>query len=196
MSHSISVSRKSATGPALAAALALASGCAFSRGASPDNSGLVYGESYAFLVSAPRGWVLDNQTGASNGLQAVFYPEGSSWQNASAIMYVNVAQRKAKDELDSFITADLEKFRKGSQDLQATPGVAIETADKKLAQVRHLSGDEWGNSEAVAYVQENTVFVMIVLSGRTLPSYQAALPAFTELVKSYKLMTEEVRVRK
>ena len=44
------------------------------------NSGIIYGENHAFTLTAPTGWVLDNTSGAKQGLQAVFYPEGSSWQ--------------------------------------------------------------------------------------------------------------------
>ena len=33
-------------------------------GATEDQTGMVYGDSPAFFITAPHGWVLDNQSGA------------------------------------------------------------------------------------------------------------------------------------
>jgi len=43
------------------------------------------GQDHSFIISAPKGWVLDNQSGQSDGLQAVFYREGQTWSGASAV---------------------------------------------------------------------------------------------------------------
>lgn len=42
------------------------------------NSGIVYDKKHAYSLTAPRDWVLDNTSGASQGLCAVFYLPGSS----------------------------------------------------------------------------------------------------------------------
>jgi peroxiredoxin len=72
------------------------------------------------------------------------------------------------------------------------PGPALETADRKKVEVRHFSADRWGDSQAIAYIREKTVVVMVVLAARTPRSYESALPAFAEVVQSYKLMDEDV----
>ncbi len=50
-------------------------------------SGIVYGKTFSFMLSAPKGWVLDNNAGTSNGLDAVFYPSGGNWEKRSEVMY-------------------------------------------------------------------------------------------------------------
>lgn len=52
------------------------------------NSGLIFGKNHAFVLTAPTGWVLDNKSGVTQGLQAVFFPAGSSWKDGAAVMYV------------------------------------------------------------------------------------------------------------
>jgi hypothetical protein len=39
--------------------------------------GIVYGPKAAFNVSAPNGWVLDNESGVPQGEPCVLYPKGS-----------------------------------------------------------------------------------------------------------------------
>ncbi len=51
-----------------------------------SSGGIVYGENFWFIVKAPDGWVLDNNSGINQGLHAVFYPRGSSWDTATTVM--------------------------------------------------------------------------------------------------------------
>jgi len=185
---------------AVLAALNLLSGCAITSGPAlptlpphPESSrrGLVYGASYALLVTAPQDWVLDTKSGSAEGLQAVFYPEGRSWQDAPAVLYVKAAPRTAKDDLEAFIARDLGRLQARSPDMTMHSGPALETADRKSVEVRYFSADRWGDSQAIAYIREKTVVVMVVLAARTPRSYASALPALAEVVQSYKLMDED-----
>src|SRR2546421_12096864 len=53
--------------------------------------GNVYGPKAGFNVSAPEGWVVDNESGKEQGMPCVLYPKGSSWMDAKTVMYANVA---------------------------------------------------------------------------------------------------------
>jgi len=152
--------------------------------------GLVYGKDHAFFIDAPAGWILDNRAGISEGLRAVFYPTGSSWQASPAVMYANVGRATEDGNLQSFIQADLEKFRHDSPTIRAINAAPIITPAGSSAEVRYLSGDRFGNSEAVAYIPEGQHVVMLVLTSKTKPAYQRALPAFITLVKSYRFITD------
>jgi len=44
----------------------------------PYRGGIVYGPKAAFNISAPEGWILDNQAGVEQGLPCVLYPKGES----------------------------------------------------------------------------------------------------------------------
>ena len=159
--------------------------------------GLVYGSGHSFWISAPNGWILDNSSGVNKGLHAVFYPKGSTWENSIAVMYVNTAERKPDESLDDFIKGDTENFKKkGSPNIKIQNAEPIKTKDGKIARVRLFTGDQWENSEGVAYIQENKVIVVIVLTSRTAADFQKSLSSFQELVKSYQFFTEDVRVEK
>jgi hypothetical protein len=163
---------------------------------SEGSSGLVYGTDHAFWVSAPKGWVLDNRSGAPQGLHAVFYRVGSSWSDATTVMYVNTGGLAKGETLESFISGDLARFRERSPNVKMTKESSVSTSDKRTADVRRFSGDEWGNEEAVAYIQEGAVVVMIVLTARNRPDFEAARPALSDLVNSYRFMTKDVRITK
>jgi len=164
-----------------------------------DDSGIIYGKNYSFALSAPKGWVLDTTSGRQQGLQAVFYPNGSSWKNGAAVMYASVVQKTdpTKESLESVIANDVAGFKKDSPNLKIVDADAILTrtdarSKDKKATVRHFTGDSNGNSEAVAYVDEGNLVVMLVLSARSQKDFDGSLPAFKEFVGSYFFLGAKV----
>jgi hypothetical protein len=55
---------------------------------------IVYAQGGAFMVAAPSGWVTDGETGQKLGVCCVFYPSGTSWNDAETIMYPEIAEKK------------------------------------------------------------------------------------------------------
>lgn len=165
------------------------------RGAADDgmNAGLVYGKQHSFLISAPAGWVLDNQSGAAQGLHAVFYPQGSSWKYSAVVMYANTARRKKGDTLDSFINYDVSVFRDQRRAQKIEDGPSLATGDGRRVPVKYFLGDLNGNYEAVAYVEEKYIVVYLVMTSRSEELFNEDLPAFQKLVASYKFVTENVK---
>jgi len=162
-----------------------------------SGSGIVYGEQHAFMILAPVGWILDNESAADQGIHAVFYPKGSSWSKAPAVMYANaVRKREGTANVQEFINYDLAKFKKRNPKIVMTVGRALKTEDGKTAQVRLFQGDRWGNQEAVAYIDEPAVMVILVLSARSQEAFQKSLPAFERLVASYRFFTDDVKLPK
>jgi len=152
--------------------------------------GLVYGNGFTFLVSPPPGWVLDNRSGVGQGLYAVFYPHGQTWEKASAVMYVNSAERKAGMTLEGYIAKETGEFNRqvgGRVRVRALPSLAISSGAK--VPVRTFSGDRWGNHEAVAYVESPGAFIVLALTARKQADFEAALPAFRTLVSSWRFVS-------
>ena len=56
-----------------------------------SSAGTVYGPKAGFHISAPDGWVVDNESGRAQDLPCVLYPRGSSWSEAKTVMYANMA---------------------------------------------------------------------------------------------------------
>ena len=158
--------------------------------ADDNDTGLVYGDDHAFFVTAPPGWVLDNRSGLP-ALHAVFYPRGSSWKDSAAVMYARVTTREPGDSLDSFIKDDIADFRSRSSKLQVKDGSPIATKHGPVALVRYFSADNFKNHEAVAYLAEKRVFVVIVLSARSWNAFETSVQAFGNLVRSYHFISDE-----
>ncbi|MBV9924096.1 MAG: hypothetical protein JOZ96_03580 [Acidobacteria bacterium] len=156
------------------------------------NAGIVYGKDHAFAIKAPDGWVLDNQSGVPNGLHAVFYPEGSSWKESKAVMYANGAGKADDDTLEKFVERDVDGFRKHSPGLKVADDEAPPLNGKEKVLVKRFSGDRAGSHEAVAYVEESKVVVIIVLHARTQKDFDDALPAFRKLVSTYRFISDRV----
>jgi hypothetical protein len=167
------------------------------------DSGIIYGENHAFTLTAPKGWVLDNTSGRTQGLQAVFYPEGSSWQKGAVVMYANVYQKKdiKKESLETVIAGDVAEYKNRSAELSVTDAEPLTTTkDKRVkgkkATIKYFTGDAHGNDEAVAYIDEGKVVVMLVLSARNKKDFESSLPAFKELVGSYFFLGNKVTFHK
>ena len=166
--------------------------CTASTASENGHGGIIYGHNHAFMVEAPRGWVLDTQCGVKQGLYAVFYPLGLSWATSNAVMYVNTAPRQEWQTLSSFIENDISRFKQNHPYIEVEIGSPVTTRDGKLAETRYFSNDQWGNSEAVAYVEEDKIFALIVLTACSQKSFNTARHAFNELVKSYSFVTSDV----
>lgn len=147
------------------------------------NTGILYGKNHVFSVKAPKGWVLDNQSGVPQGLHAVFYQEGGSWENSLAVMYAQgVAKDSIAETINEFISNDSLSFFERDNSIKITNAPSLKTRRGKLAVVKWFSYSEY---EAVAYIDEEKSVAMIVLTSRNEEEFRKNYPAFEELVSSY-----------
>jgi len=155
--------------------------------AGEQETGTFYLKDNAISLTAPKGWVLDEESGRPR-FQGVFYPSGSSWAASEAVMYVNTLARSVEPNVDAFIADDIARERQDSPNLQVRAGEPIRLSDGKTARVNLLTGDKWGNFESVAYIDTSSDYVAIVLTSKNEAAYKSAQAAFVELVKSYRLL--------
>lgn len=155
--------------------------------------GIIYGANHAFSLTAPKGWMLDNESASDQGLHAVFYPKGKDWQDSPVVAYARAAtlSEKVKSVEDQVKITVAGFHRDGSLDYKAEKVKTITTDTGKVAVIYHFTGDEWGNSEAVAYFLEAKTINFIVMNSRKVADFEKALPAFEALAKSYKFMGDK-----
>ncbi|MEP6670925.1 MAG: hypothetical protein ABJF10_17330 [Chthoniobacter sp.] len=155
-----------------------------------QGGGIVYGQDYAYHLKAPKGWMLDNESGASQGVYAVFYPKGSSWQHSVVVAYASSRPRTqdivTADDAAKFVVEDF--HAKGSPKYEGQRVKTIKMKTGGEAVIYHFTGDRWGNSEAVAYFVEAKTINFIVFTSRQRKAFEEALPAFDELAASYMFM--------
>jgi hypothetical protein len=146
--------------------------------------GIVYGPKAAFNISAPKGWVLDNESGVEQGLPCVLYPKGESWANARTVMYAKIASTQYEDaekfaavaikQMESRHGKPKEKIDKGTTGNGQPFFINEYPATKTYSQ--------W---ERVAYVQLPKAVAYIVLSSRDEASYRKDAPALREVLKTF-----------
>lgn len=163
-------------------------------------SGLVYGKDHSFFIDNPEGWILDNTQGKEFGLLAVLYPKGSSFKSAESVMYENIATKSPErgNNIEEIMRLDKLKFQKGKPEMRVSVGNDIVTQDKKNAKVLIFSRDNLGiqTNEAVAYIDETKIVVLLVLSSQSEMSFKKAYPDFQKLVSSYGFFTDQVQFSK
>ena len=148
---------------------------------------VIEGDNHLFMISAPEGWVLDDTSGMGSRIRCVFYPKGQKWNTAPTVMYVNPLHgygAKART-VSSLMAEDEKSFHKNAPKGKVTDGGTIQTTGRKTAVVRYFSYDGGPAHEAVAYVPESELVMLLVLSSKTPEGFQGALAAYRELVQSY-----------
>ena len=166
-------------------------------GKEDGNTGIVYGDNHVFSVSAPEGWVLDTEALAGRGVHAVFYEKGFTFQDAPSIIYANVVQLDSvhNKDLEGVIQGDIDKFKKDSPEIIIKDGKPIETSEgKNKAVIRSFFDESYGTWEAVGYIPEEEIVVIIVLNAISMKEYEKSLDAFKSVVESYLFLGVELKM--
>ncbi len=157
--------------------------------ANVDNTGILYGDDHAFALTAPKGWVLDNDSGVSDGLYAVFYPKGGSWTGSPAVMY---GKGESKDlehhqTIRQFISNDSSQFMQQYSSARISDEPPLRPGPDSKAIVRKFL---YSRADLIAYIDAPKAVIMIVLSANSTQALEQASDSFKELVASYRYMGE------
>lgn len=160
-------------------------------------SGIIYGKNHAYSLTAPDGWVLDNTSGVSQGLYAVFYPEGSSWKDAETVMYTRGLALDSVERtcIDSVVNYDIRYFRENEPGIEVNEVTSQRISKDKVARMVSFGGGSYNNYEMVAYIPEEKVVVEVVLTSRTEKGMKENLPKLNELLSSYLFISENVEIK-
>lgn len=152
-----------------------------------QGTGMLFGSNHAFSITAPKGWVLDNESGVKQGVYMIFYPVGYAWANSPVIVYgrsvtKDAKTRSAKDQ----VAFTVKMFHdNGSLDYKVTKETSITLPNGKKAPVYYYAGDQWGNYEAAAYFEEKNTINFLVFNSRNKADFEKYIPAFEQMVRSY-----------
>jgi hypothetical protein len=155
------------------------------RGSAQENfrGGIVYGPKAAFNISAPEGWVLDNESGAGQGLPCVLYPKGESWADARTVMYAKIASTQFED-VNAFVAMAIKDMEKthGKPKEKITSGKTKAGHDYFINE--YPATKTYSQWERVGYVQLPHAVAYIVLSSRDEKSYRKDSGALEEMLKT------------
>ena len=153
----------------------------------------------AFMVRVPDGWVLDNQAAASQGVDMLFYPDGTDASDLNALQvyaYVMPSVKQVDGQPDSLsvdtLAADaLADYRK------ADPAAALQPIDwsgpvpRSAQRVRlyALQAPGIGNHERIAYVENEAVIFAVVLSATSSALLERHADVVQAIVSSGLILT-------
>jgi hypothetical protein len=153
---------------------------------------IVVGNGVIFALAEPSGWKMDTNSRNNNGLPVVYYPRGQQWGTAPSVIYANVAVNDCQTSFERFVSNDLNDFKSNNPQIVIKEGEVL-TVDGKKVVIKRFSGDKYGNSEAVAYVDnQGGAFISITLTSRTQQQFDQAFPIFKELVSSLQIVGNSV----
>ncbi len=156
---------------------------------------LLYGDDHCFGLVPPQGWVIDDSSGMGSKIRVVLYPKGQKWSTSATVMYVNPIHqpRDQRKSLQQMIDQDVQAFLKQAPRGKVTSAPQVKTRAGKLAEVRLFAREGGDPQEAVAYVMEEDLAMLLVLSSREIGGVKSAMPAFREMVGSYQFVAASLQ---
>src|SRR5216117_1931099 len=157
--------------------------CAGSFGQENYREGIVHGPKAGFNITAPEGWVLDNESGKSQGMPCVLYPKGSSWRDAKTVMYANIAGTEFEG-VNVFVAMAIKEMEKihGRPKEKIASGKTKDGHDYFINE--YPATKTYSQWERVGYVQLPQGVAYIVLTSRDKASYQKDSGALEKVLKT------------
>ena len=145
--------------------------------------GTVYGPKTAFNISAPEGWVVDNEAGKEQEMPCVLYPKGSSWTDAKTVMYANIAGTEFEG-VNVFVSYAIKEMAA----IHGKPKEKIASGKTKDAHDYFINEypatKTYSQWERVGYVQLPRGVAFIVLTSRDKASYQEDSDKLEKVLKT------------
>jgi tetratricopeptide (TPR) repeat protein len=145
--------------------------------------GTVYGPKAGFKISAPEGWVVDNESGKAQDLPCVLYPKNSSWSDAKTVMYANIAGSQWEG-VNAFVTMAIKemKAKHGTPKEKIAAGKTKDGHDYFINE--YPATKTYSQWERAGYVQLPRGVAYIVLTSRDKQSYEKDSDKLEKVLKS------------
>jgi len=142
--------------------------------------GLVLGYDGAFKVTAPAGWIFDDESTRSD-YSAVLYPAGYQWnaEETAAFISGDVLTKEGRT-----LEATVAAYEEGPH-LELLPLV---TGDGREARVRAPATPTPGTLRRVAFIDAPGVVCQVTLRASDQASFDKAVPAFEAVLKSFRFI--------
>ncbi len=153
-----------------------------------DNKGTFSGPDYSFSFSLPESWIIDDQNGYKLESTKVFYPSaGKSFAESPVILYGKSVSKSdiTTIKLQTEITIQKHK-NNGNYNYKIEKYSLLNIADEKTADIYYFSEDQWGNYEAIAYIEESNTINYLVYNARTEEAFKQYLKDFHTITKTYR----------
>jgi hypothetical protein len=148
-------------------------------------AGIVYGPKAAFEICAPKGWVLDNSSGLSQGIHCVLYPKGETWGKSPVLMYAKIASPEYPKK-DVFIEFAIEFFKKDDPKFTFCKVIDGNTKEGFEFTVYEYIRPRRSQYERVAYIQLPEAVAYIVFSAFEAEAFESGFEKLSEVINSIR----------
>jgi hypothetical protein len=159
--------------------------CVYGQEKTPEIN-VVYGDKHIFTIQTPTDWINDRKVAKEIGLVNFFYPLSDTLITQKNYVYANAYDKKSSEEtLQSFIDADLKKYR------TKYPGFQFEKIDVRFngnvknGQLYSLSNLRDRFKEEVLFAETTESIIVFSFSATTEESYKKYHPVFDSFVRSF-----------
>lgn len=135
-------------------------------------------EGVPFEFVLPKGWTFNQEQAAEADAVAIFYPEGTAWQDSKSVIYLKVAGKKEGESVADLMNADSLKLVQEFPGIRINAAPSLRTVDGKTALVRHISGAKNGKRQAIAYIDTAESIILVMLAARGGEAFEGALEPF------------------
>jgi hypothetical protein len=161
--------------------------------AQDGKNGFIEGDGWAYLISAPKGWVWDGVSLRYQGIQGLFYKEGTMFSPSKLHIYISPAMKKKGEPatLDEFIKTDEAAFMKSGDGNRVSD---LEPYSSGLDYKFILKDfDDKGEAyyQTIAYYEGDTAFFLFILFCRSSAERDRERSSFFELLDSFTYLHKE-----
>jgi hypothetical protein len=167
--------------------------CALLSFAEEPKGGLISGDRWAILVSAPEGWVWDSRALRSHGIWGLYYKAGEHYSPSKLHIYISPSAKKAGGpaSLAEFMKEDEAAFMDSDADLLVKDLAPYSPGMDYTYAMRELDDTDNRFYEVVAYYEGERAFFVFVLSCRSPEERQRERGALLELLDSFTYINKE-----
>ena len=155
----------------------------------PRGTGLVFGEKFSYLATAPKNWVLDNQSAARHGIHMLFYPKQYNFKSSPVVVYGRSAliTGKRKDAVKEQVARVIAHLKKtGNPKITAKYFNTLKLQNKQEIMLYRFSGHASGHHEIAAYILEPDSVNFLVFNANSQTAYNQFYDDFIKILQSYK----------
>ena len=176
---------KKRIGMVLGCVLLFAAQAVFAQKSEVQTSGILYGQNWACMVTAPKGWLMDQQRLAQYGIYALFYEQGKTFGGDTPIIYINTQKLSADTDeaLQAFVQADIANYQKRQATISEV--TLPDVTEKTLVCYRLEMGN---NLEVVAYTRYKDCGFLAVLTAHDEKTLAANTEKLAEVINAMTYM--------
>jgi hypothetical protein len=166
---------------------------AFLSFAEGPEGGLISGETWGILVSAPQGWVWDRQAIRPQGVEALFCKEGERYSAFALHISINSQEKGAggPSALTKFMEEEKAAIAAADTDLVFRDLPAYSPGMEYHFALRELDEPGKGYYQTLAYYEGEKAFFSFILSCRSPEERTRERGALLELLDSFTYLSKE-----